>query len=100
MKKSFTAAMIVLFLFNFTSQKPSFAYGQPDNSNKDKKPRSILEDILELPFKTSEGLVSSVFRISTAVITPTWTAQKADTIASAVSVFTKEERALRSITAV
>src|SRR3989338_149160 len=85
-------------IFILTACVPILAAIETDT--KVKKSKSFLEDILELPLKTSEGLVSSVFGLSTVVITPTRTAQKADTIASAVSVFTKEQLSLRGITTV
>lgn len=75
--------------------------GQPSNNrqkkNENKAQDNLLQETLELPFKTTEGIVTSVFNLGNIVITPTRTAENIDSVGSSVSVFTKEELDVRGI---
>ena len=75
--------------------KTSRAKGKEAN-----RPANLFQDTLELPFKATEGIVSSVFDLGNIVITPTRTAQNVDSVGSPVSVFTKEELEVRGISTV
>ncbi|OGW76481.1 MAG: hypothetical protein A3J52_01730 [Omnitrophica bacterium RIFCSPHIGHO2_02_FULL_49_9] len=69
-----------------------------DTQGKEKtREKNAIENILELPFETTESVALSVFNLGTIAVTPTRTAESTESLGSAVSVFTEKELDARGI---
>ncbi|OIO38647.1 MAG: hypothetical protein AUJ72_02125 [Candidatus Omnitrophica bacterium CG1_02_46_14] len=91
-------AVLFVFLFLFGISLVVNAETQTGASRKKTKPQlSVLTDILDLPFKAAGAAAEPIFNLGKIVITPTRTAEKVESLGSAVSVFTKEELDARGI---
>ncbi|MBI2095464.1 MAG: TonB-dependent receptor [Candidatus Omnitrophica bacterium] len=92
--------LLLFFILTALDVQAAWARQPSDNNQKksEKKTQTnLFQETLELPFKTTEGIVTSVFNLGSIVITPTRTAENVNSVGSSISVFTEEELEARGI---